>query len=118
MKRLALTLFAAVAVVFGTLGVADAATTTWGNAQAVPGLGALGNDGSADADLILCPSNGICSVLGSFSIPPGVRQGFNANYLEGLWADASEIDGLASLNTILKARFGTFDDGCQKDACR
>ena len=26
--------------------------------------------------------------------------------------------GLASLNTILKARFGTFDDGCQKDACR
>ncbi|CAB4622599.1 unannotated protein [freshwater metagenome] len=99
MKRLALTLFAAVAVVFGTLGVADAATTTWGNAQAVPGLGALGNDGSADADLILCPSNGICSVLGSFSIPPGVRQGFNANYLEGLWADASEIDGLAALNT-------------------
>ena len=98
MKRLALTLFAAVAVVFGTLGVADATTTTWGNAQTVPGLGAIGATGSTDAGLILCPSNGICSALGSFSISPGASQGFNAGYQGGGWADASEIDGLAALN--------------------
>ena len=98
MKRLAVTLFAIVAVLFATLGVADA-TTTWGNAQTIPGLSALGNTGFSDAGVILCPIDDLCAVVGTYSVAPGARQGFASGVSAGTWIDATDVIGLAALNT-------------------
>ena len=98
MKRIAITLFAVTAALFATLGMADA-TTTWGNAQTIPGLGALGNSGASDAGVILCPIDTLCAVVGTYSVAPGARQGFASGVSAGTWIDASDVIGLAALNT-------------------
>ena len=115
MKRIAVTLFAIVAVLFATLGVADA-SITWSNAQTIPGFSAIGATGSTDASLILCPSFGYCAALGNFIASPGISQGFRTGNPLGPWVNAEEIPDLATLNAggIIDIRDGACvaDDYC------
>ena len=98
MKRLTVALFAMIAMLFGTFGVADAAVT-WGDAQAVPGLDTLGQNGSAISSVILCPTAELCAALGRYNTAPDVSHGFKTGVMQGTWVDATDISGLEALNT-------------------
>jgi hypothetical protein len=75
----------------------------WGRAIEVPGLSALNADGSAQVGSVSCASAGNCTANGSYLDRSSHRQGFVVSQRNGVWGQAIEIPGLATLN---KGRFG------------
>ena len=71
---------------------------TWGRAEQVPGLSALGNDISSNAVTISCPSAGNCLAGGSYTYTSEVTQAFAVTESGGVWANAVTVPGMSSLN--------------------
>jgi hypothetical protein len=69
----------------------------WGNAEELPGLGALNTKNEAELDALTCPSAGNCVVAGHYNATTG-QQGFVATQRNWTWAKAIEIPGLGPLN--------------------
>lgn len=70
----------------------------WGRAIEVPGLGALNTSGGAQVQSLSCASAGNCSA-GGFYASGGHQQGFVVAEKNGHWNPATEVPGLAALNT-------------------
>jgi hypothetical protein len=84
--------------------VADEASSSWGNAQEVPGLGALNTDNSAAVESVSCASAGDCAAGGYYTTttPSGFGdyvQGWVADEASSSWGNAQEVPGLGALNT-------------------
>jgi hypothetical protein len=71
---------------------------TWGIAQQVPGLAALGTGGNAAVSAVSCTSAGNCSAIGLYTTNSGVGQGFVVTETGGSWGTAEPVPGLAALN--------------------
>jgi hypothetical protein len=85
---------------------------TWGTAQEVPGLAALGASGDAMVTSISCPSAGNCSAGGQYAYQDTL-QGFVVSEVNGTWGDAAEVPGLATLNAGGSASVGSVS--CSSD---
>jgi cytochrome c551/c552 len=72
---------------------------TWGNAEEIPGLGALNTGGLATVYSISCFSAGNCSAGGMYSNGKLKTQAYVVNETNGTWGNAEEIPGTAALNT-------------------
>ncbi len=70
----------------------------WGDAIAIPGLGALNTNNNASGNSVSCPSAGNCAVTGFYRDGAG-QQGFVVNQTDGVWGSAIPIPGLVALNT-------------------
>jgi hypothetical protein len=77
----------------------------WGKAIEVPGTAALNLGGSAEVSWVSCWSPGDCTAAGQYA-PGGVAQqgivatqAFVATEHDGVWGRATELRGLAALNT-------------------
>jgi hypothetical protein len=70
----------------------------WRKATAVPGLAALNTGGNAQVNSVSCPAAGQCAAAGSYTGASG-EQGFVASQARGVWGTATEVPGLAALNT-------------------
>lgn len=80
----------------GTQGfVADERHGVWGQAIEVPGLGALNKRRVAEVKSVSCTSPGNCAAGGDYS---DLSRGFVADELNGVWAAAIQVPGLADLN--------------------
>jgi hypothetical protein len=81
--------------------VADEANGTWGNAQEVPGLGALNADNDAKVLSVSCGSAGNCAAGGQYEDSSGHLQGFVADEAStsSTWGNAQEVPNLGTLNT-------------------
>lgn len=78
----------------------------WGDAEAVPGIGALpGLDNNAGASIgpISCGSAGNCGAAGQYAISGGGQEVFVVSQVNGVWGSAMQIPGTAALNTDAKA---------------
>lgn len=71
---------------------------TWQDATQVPGLATLGTSGSGSLS-VSCRSTGNCSAVGYYATSPTSYQGFVAAQTGGAWHDATQVPGLATLNT-------------------
>ena len=71
---------------------------TWGQAEQIPGLSALGNGLGSHAYTISCPSAGNCLAGGSYTYNRSETQGFAVMQSGGVWGNAATIPGLSSLN--------------------
>jgi hypothetical protein len=75
---------------------------TWGNAEEIPGSGALNAGGSARVDSMSCGSPGNCSAAGQYASKTvdGIAtvQAFVVNQANGTWGKAEEVPGSAALN--------------------
>ena len=85
--------------------VVRAVNGTWGNAKQVPGTAALNQGGRAAASSMSCPSAGNCAAGGTYTDSAGHTQAFIASQARGIWHNAEEIPGLATLNTGGSAGF-------------
>ena len=72
---------------------------TWGNAQEVPGSGALNASGAAGVNSVSCASVGNCVAGGYYDDSSGDTQPFVAAQVNGTWGDAQQIPGIAALST-------------------
>jgi hypothetical protein len=70
----------------------------WGALRPVPGLWALGHSNSWISS-VACPSAGNCTVGGGYADDSGNQHGFVATEQNGAWGTATEVPGLAALNT-------------------
>ncbi len=94
--------------------VVNETSGTWGQAQLVPGLTALGKSvvswtGPEDCYTgtcvsISCPSAGNCGATGSFIGNHGT-QAFVVDETKGIWGKAEEVPGLQALNRGQDAEF-------------
>jgi hypothetical protein len=75
---------------------------TWGNAEEVPGSGALNAGGAARIDSVSCGAAGDCSAGGQYASKTvdGIStvQAFVVNETGGTWGKATEVPGTAALN--------------------
>ena len=75
---------------------------TWGNAEEVPGSGALNAGGAARIDSVSCGAAGDCSAGGQYASKTvdGIStvQAFVVNETGGTWGKAAEVPGTAALN--------------------
>ena len=77
----------------------------WGRAIEVPGTSALNAGGSATVNSVSCWSPGNCAAVGQYAPGALANQGivglsaFVVTEKGGAWGDATELRGLASLNT-------------------
>jgi hypothetical protein len=78
--------------------VATQVDGTWGTAKEIPGLSSLTSQNVGNAD-ISCPSVGNCTATGDYTGNTEANQVYVADEVNGTWANAEEVPGLASLNT-------------------
>ncbi len=83
--------------------VAEETNGVWGNAIEVPGtaalnVGAPGEYADAGVDSISCATAGNCAVGGAYTDANGHTQAFVADEANGVWGDAIEVPGTATLN--------------------
>jgi hypothetical protein len=76
-----------------------AAGGTWGKAEEVPGLAALGDTRGSEVHSLSCGSAGNCSAGGGYFDASSNQQGFVVNEANGIWRKAENVPGLAALNT-------------------
>ncbi len=108
MKRFILKLTIVAAAMVATVGLADAAST-WGNAQSVTGLSAIGGTGGSIGSLIMCSAPGTCTVVGEYAASIKNRA-FTAVETNGVWGAASVIPSLDTLGAGKGVNFETY--GC------
>ncbi len=77
--------------------VADEVGGVWQNAVEVPGTAAL-NFGNGEVSNLSCAAPGDCSAAGYYADSSGNQQGFVADEVNGVWQNAVEIPGTATLN--------------------
>lgn len=71
---------------------------SWGKAQLIPGLAALaGRGGSAQITSVACPASGYCVAVGHYG--NFTAHAFVASETRGVWGNAAQIPGLATLDT-------------------
>jgi hypothetical protein len=74
----------------------------WGQATAVPGLGALNTHGDAVVESMSCASRGNCTAGGLYDGDPQYNDGYGKGYLvtetNGTWGQAINIPGLRALH--------------------
>src|SRR6266851_200135 len=87
--------------------VAGEMNGVWGKAEAVPGLAALNQGGTAEVGSVSCARAGECSAGGFYLDGSGRRQGFVAGETNGVWGRAREVPGLAALNRGGTAEVGS-----------
>ena len=80
---------------------------TWGNAEEVPGSGALNAGGQAYVLSVSCAAPGDCSAGGVYKDSSQGYQAFVVDQVKGTWGDAVEVPGTASLNAGGNARVGS-----------
>jgi hypothetical protein len=83
--------------------VVSEASGAWGKAEEVPGTATLSSGGSALVDSLSCASPGNCGAAGSYSLPcQGIQcidqQAFVLSEVNGIWGNAIEVPGTATLN--------------------
>src|SRR5579875_2121552 len=81
-------------------GTASASTAAgaWGTAQEVPGTDVLNQGDYAIADSVSCPAAGDCTLIGQYDDSSGARQLFVTSETKGVWGQAAELPGIATLN--------------------
>jgi hypothetical protein len=82
--------------------VADEVNGTWHNAIEVPGTAALNTGDYAFVNSVSCPLAGNCAAVGNYTGSAG-EQAFVAVEVNGSWATAIEVPGIAALATGLNA---------------
>jgi hypothetical protein len=107
---------AGLAIVLGSAGLCSATAApgqavrasssagTWGRALEVPGLGRLntGKDADAQVSTVSCPAPGDCAAGGFYSRGLSTLA-FVLTERNGTWGKATQVPGLARLNTGLEA---------------
>ncbi|HUN32907.1 MAG TPA: hypothetical protein VMU95_12920 [Trebonia sp.] len=78
--------------------VVDERGGVWGAAQEVPGSAALNAGGNLVPNAISCASPGNCAIGGNYSDGSGHVQAWVADETAGVWGDAQELPGTATLN--------------------
>ena len=78
--------------------IADEVNGTWQDATQVPGTAALNTGGWAQVDSVSCASAGNCAAGGSYS-DGSAQQVFVDDEVNGSWRDATQVPGIAALNT-------------------
>lgn len=78
--------------------VADETNGVWGNAIEVPGSAALNTGDEAEVNSVSCSSAGNCAAGGSYADSSGHPQAFVADETGGVWGNAIEVPGTATLN--------------------
>ncbi len=78
----------------------------WTRAKVLPGTTALSHGYLAQSGGVSCPSVGNCAVVGSFGTYAHDYQAFVASEVRGVWSNAVEAPGAASLNTGGSANLG------------
>jgi hypothetical protein len=76
-----------------------AAAGKWRSAEEIPGSGSLNAGGHDAFQSISCSSPGNCSAGGWYDDASGHQQVFVVDEMGGVWGNAEELPGLASLNT-------------------
>jgi len=79
--------------------VIDLVNDVWQTASDVPGLVALNTKNFAALTSVSCPADGQCSATGHYENESGV-QGIVVDQAGGTWGNATDIPGLAALNTM------------------
>ncbi|MBU3701057.1 MAG: hypothetical protein FGM58_03295 [Acidimicrobiia bacterium] len=79
--------------------VIDLVNGVWQSARNVPGLAALNTEGRAELLSVACPADGQCSATGYYKDGSGQR-GFVVDRAGGIWGNATDIPGLAALDTL------------------
>jgi hypothetical protein len=85
----------------GQAFVAGEAKGIWGQAEEVPGIAALNKDGFAEIFSVSCGSKGNCSAGGFYTAASGPflrEQAFVVGEAKGIWGQAEEVPGTATLN--------------------
>jgi fibronectin type III domain protein len=77
--------------------VVDETNGSWGSAIEVPGAETLNSGGSAAVDSVSCATGGNCTAGGHF-YAGGHRQVFVADETDGIWDNAIQVPGIATLN--------------------
>jgi hypothetical protein len=77
--------------------VVDETNGTWGNAEEIPGSGALNLGGYAGVTSVSCASAGNCSAEGFYTDASQSLQAFVVNDKHGLWGNAEEVLGQSAL---------------------
>ena len=77
--------------------VVDETNGTWGNAEEIPGSGALNLGGYAGVTSVSCASAGDCSADGFYTDGSQSLQAFVVNEKRGLWGNAEEVLGQSAL---------------------
>jgi hypothetical protein len=72
---------------------------TWGTAIEVPGTATLNVNGNAEVLSVSCASAGNCSAGGTYLSSSGDQEAFVVAEVNGTWANAIEVPGIAALNT-------------------
>jgi hypothetical protein len=76
----------------------DETDGVWGQAQEIPGLGALNKGDQLYVQALSCGSAGNCSVGGRYFDASGHAQAFIADEKHGTWRSAHEVPGTSTLN--------------------
>jgi hypothetical protein len=76
--------------------VVDEKNGVWGKATAVPGTAALGV--ASEVNSVSCASNGNCAAAGDYADSGGYGQAFVVDEHNGVWGNAVEVPGTATLN--------------------
>jgi hypothetical protein len=73
---------------------------TWGSAQVLPGVAALSaHSMNAFLTAVICRSAGNCSAAGAYDTSPfGNNEAFVSTETDGVWGNATELPGIATLN--------------------
>jgi hypothetical protein len=82
--------------------VADEVDGSWGDATDLSGA-----TGNAAVYSVSCASAGNCAAGGSYTDSSGNMQAFVADEADGFWGDATEVPGIAALNTLGIASVGS-----------
>jgi len=83
--------------------VASETNGVWSDAIEVPGAGGLNSGGDAGVSSVSCGAAGDCAAGGAYTDGSGHPQAFVAGEQNGVWGDAIEAPGTATLNTGGKA---------------
>lgn len=79
----------------------------WGKAAEIPGTAGLNKGGAAQADSVSCPSAGNCGAGGSYMSDASHSQDFVVSEVNGVWRNAIQIPGSATLNKRGVVQFGS-----------
>jgi hypothetical protein len=71
---------------------------TWQSAVEVPGTATLNAAGNAAVSSVSCASDGYCDAVGAYTDAAGHQQAFAVGTPTGVWQNAVEVPGIASLN--------------------
>ena len=78
--------------------VVNKAGGTWGNAEEVPGMAALGATQGSDIESLSCAAAGSCAAGGYYGTA-SAGEAFVVNETGGTWGNAEEVPGAAALST-------------------